>query len=160
MWLSVREKPISVRGLDALFSVVEDPSWFVMAPEMFMKARVASIMALATWLIPIASVLSPGALTTQLVNRKYAEQCEVRTINFTQEADADWRSPRYGRAGYNIAFFNTTPPPPATSVADWFDQPSFQCDRITKLSLFSHQVVAEKASPCSGFNCTYDIEVS
>lgn len=43
-------------------------------------------------------------------------------------------------------------------MADWFDQPSFQSDRITKLAFFSQQVVPEKTSPCPGFNCTYDIE--
>jgi hypothetical protein len=95
-----------------------------------------------------------------LVNQEYFDRCTVRTVNFTQEADSDWRSPRYGRFGYNVAFYNTTPPPPEASVADWYDQPSFQCDRITKLSFYSKQVVPEKTSPCFGFNCTYEIEVS
>lgn len=37
------------RRPQALFSVVEDPSWFILGPEIFLKARVASAMALATW---------------------------------------------------------------------------------------------------------------
>jgi hypothetical protein len=49
MWQNVREKPISLRGLDALFQVVENPSWFFLGSEIFFKARIATLMALATW---------------------------------------------------------------------------------------------------------------
>ena len=52
MWQTVRERPISLQGLDALFQVVENPSWFFLGPEMFYKARIATFMALATWQVP------------------------------------------------------------------------------------------------------------
>lgn len=160
VWQTLREKPITVRGLDALFSVVEDPSWFVLAPEMFSKAKVASVMALATWLIPIASVMSPGSLTTQLVEVRYTDRCNVKSVNFSLEAVSDWRNPRHKQMGFNIAFFNTTPPPPEQSVADWYDQPSLNTKRITLLSFYTDTLVPERSSPCPGFNCTYELEVS
>lgn len=61
--------------------------------------------------------------------------------------------------GYSLAFFNTTPPVPAISVADWYIMPSNVADKITKLALFSYKVVAEPNSPCPGFNCTYRTEI-
>jgi len=117
-------------------------------------------MALATWLIPLASVMSPGSLTAQLVEVTYSGNCVVKSVNFTLEAVSDWRSPRHGQIGFNIAFFNTTPPPPAKSVADWYDQPSQNTERITQLSIYTDQLVPEKSSPCPSFNCTYVTEVS
>lgn len=53
IWQTLREKTVSIRGLDGMFSVIEDPTWFVLAPEIFKKARVASVLAVATWYVII-----------------------------------------------------------------------------------------------------------
>jgi hypothetical protein len=100
-------------------------------------------------------VLSPGSLTAQLKEVNFpGSMCTVNSIDFSLEATSDWRKPRHGRAGYNMAFFNTTPPPPGGDI-DWYDQPSYQADRIAKLSLYGDRIEPEGISPCYGYNCTY-----
>lgn len=105
-------------------------------------------------LIPLASVVAPGALTTQLIEYKENASCTVRYLNFTNEGSTDWNASRHGRPGYTMAFFNTTPPPPAREY-DWYDQPSFNTDRLITLFAFSQDMPTEKGSPCAGWNCTY-----
>lgn len=57
MWYTVRQKAISLRDLDGLFSVIEDPSWFILGVGMMKKAKVASFMALCTWLVYLCQSL-------------------------------------------------------------------------------------------------------
>jgi len=156
VWRTMRRKPISLSGLDALFQVVESPVWFFMGKEMFVKARVASLMAAATWIIPIASVLAPGALTAQMTQVEFGPhgECIVSSLNFSKEVENDWR-PREKNKGYHLAFWNTTPPPPETAVVDWYDQPSFQTERLTQLAYLGKNVLAEEQNPCGRWNCSY-----
>lgn len=43
-----------MRGLDALFSLVEDPSWFIMSKEISLKAKIAALMVSNDyWLLAI-----------------------------------------------------------------------------------------------------------
>jgi len=111
-------------------------------------------------LIPLASVLSPGSLTTELVDVDYSlthGNCNVSTLNFSVAATSDWRHPTK-RPGYLIAFWNTTPPPPATADVVWYDQPAFQTTKLTTLAIFGGHVVAERDSPCPSYNCSYTME--
>jgi hypothetical protein len=73
------------------------------------------------------------------------------------EAISNWRHPTK-RPGYNIAFWNTTPPPPADSIADWYDQPAFQTVRLTTLAFYGRNIVVEDNSPCPLYNCSYTTE--
>ncbi|KAF8243701.1 hypothetical protein K440DRAFT_611828 [Wilcoxina mikolae CBS 423.85] len=159
VWRTLRRKPVSLNGLDALFQVVESPVWFFMGSEMFVKARVASLMALATWLIPLASVLAPGALTAQMREVDYPApgECVVASLNFSKETATDWRA-RKNHLGYHLAFWNTTPPPPQKAEVDWYDQPSYNTKRLTTLSYMGKRILAEEKSPCGGFNCSYTTE--
>ncbi|KAI5795266.1 hypothetical protein EDC01DRAFT_728137 [Geopyxis carbonaria] len=156
LWQTVRTKAITVRGLDALFSIIEDPSWFVMSREILSKARVASLMALATWLIPIASVIAPGSLTTASVLREYPNNtCLTRNLEFSYEGPSDWKKPRHGRKGFNIAFFNET----QNRDISWYDRPSENSNRIVTLAVYADKSldkpITETVSSCPGYNCTY-----
>ena len=48
----MREKSITLRGIDSLFAVVEDPTYFY-SKELFTKAKIAAVMALATWYVSL-----------------------------------------------------------------------------------------------------------
>ncbi|KAL7271987.1 hypothetical protein RUND412_005224 [Rhizina undulata] len=157
LWYTLRRKSMSVRGIDSLFAIVEDPTWFILSKELYMKAKLATLMAAATWLIPLASVLSPGSLTADLKNVTLPiSNCTVPNLNFTLENTADWRHPRHGLNGYDLPFYNTTPPPPAAGI-DWYDQPSKVASKLTTLTVLSQDSIGIKDSPCSGYNCTYAI---
>lgn len=48
VWHTLRAKHITLRGIDGMFAVVEDPTRFA-TKEIFVKAKLATAMALATW---------------------------------------------------------------------------------------------------------------
>ncbi|KAH8150102.1 uncharacterized protein LAJ45_05788 [Morchella importuna] len=157
IWDTMRRKPLTLRGIDSLFAVVEDPTHFF-SPEIYKKAKLATAMAVITWIIPLASVLSPAALTTELAYIVGGNNsCEVHTVNFTSENINDWRKPRF-RAGESLAFWNVTPTYEAKvkDKIEWFDQPSFNAVRLFTLTTMSHTFIPMK-SPCMGFNCTWEL---
>ncbi|CAZ84010.1 unnamed protein product [Tuber melanosporum] len=153
IWHTMRQKAITLKGIDHLFAVVEDPTCFA-SKEIYFKAKLATAMAMATWLIPIASILSPAALTAQLTEVVSPNTtCKVPVLNFTAENTANWREPKKGRFGHSLCFFNTTPPPPRDGPV-WFDQPSFVARKLQVLATFSGKPV-QIATPCSNHNCTW-----
>lgn len=111
-------------------------------------------------IIPLASVLSPAALTTVMADVQGGNStCQVPTLNFTAENFADWRVPKY-RDGDSLAFWNTTPPyevEKTNKATDWFDQPSYNAFRIFTLASLGHTFIPMK-SPCPSFNCTWSIK--
>lgn len=48
IWWTMRRRALSLKGIDALFGMVEDPTWF-MTWEVWRGAKVATLMGLATW---------------------------------------------------------------------------------------------------------------
>lgn len=60
IWKTAREKPFSLRGLDAMFSATTNATAFF-TYEMILHW--SSFLALIVWLIPIAAVVPPSTLT-------------------------------------------------------------------------------------------------
>lgn len=48
IWDTMRRKPLTLRGIDSLFAVVEDPTHFFTL-EIYKKAKLATAMAIITW---------------------------------------------------------------------------------------------------------------
>lgn len=48
VWHTLREKHVSLKGIDGMFAVVEDPTHFT-TKEIYVKAKIATAMAVATW---------------------------------------------------------------------------------------------------------------
>jgi len=44
----MRQKAITLKGIDQLFAIVEDPTCFA-SKEIYFKAKLATAMAMATW---------------------------------------------------------------------------------------------------------------
>ena len=61
-WFAARRKAIRIKGLDAIMAVVQNPLNFF-SPDLLLETKVLFALALISWLLPIASILSPGALT-------------------------------------------------------------------------------------------------
>ncbi|RPA97607.1 hypothetical protein L873DRAFT_1690012 [Choiromyces venosus 120613-1] len=153
IWHTMRQKAVTLKGIDNLFAIVEDPTCFA-SKEIYFKAKLATAMALATWLIPIASMLSPAALTAQLMEVEAPNStCTVPILNFAAENTVDWRHPKKGRFGYSLSFYNTTPPPPKDGPV-WFDQPSFIARKLQILATYSGRSI-QMTTPCSNYNCTW-----
>jgi hypothetical protein len=61
-WFSVRQKAISIRTIDAIFGILQNPTHFV-NKELVLKLKLLSLLAAICWLLPISAIFSPGALT-------------------------------------------------------------------------------------------------
>jgi len=61
-WFSFRRTAISIRGIDAIFGILQSPFKFFV-PEMLVRTPTLTLLALITWFLPISAILSPSALT-------------------------------------------------------------------------------------------------
>ncbi|KAI5808929.1 hypothetical protein DFH27DRAFT_478253 [Peziza echinospora] len=161
IWYTMRRKALSIRTIDAMFGVVEDPTFFFTAPQMVKKSKVSSLLALATWLhrlIPIASVLSPSSLTSDLIHVKRDTSCSVPTVDFPAENKYDYRTAQadFGNA---LSFYNHTDPDDRDSDLA-YDMPSFMNLLVASKSVFNHGIVAPNTTPCpKSNNCTFAIVI-
>ncbi|KAK3990495.1 hypothetical protein QBC44DRAFT_238980 [Cladorrhinum sp. PSN332] len=64
VWLAVREKPISIGGLDAIFAA-DGTIWSCFKFELLRKAKVAVTVGLRVlkWLMPLSALITPATLT-------------------------------------------------------------------------------------------------
>lgn len=85
VWVSLREKFLSLYAIDALFGVTDDFFQFFNG-EMVARAKTATLMAVVRWTIPIAAIFTPGTIsvisTVQLKN----SSCTVPTLKFPYDS--------------------------------------------------------------------------
>ncbi|KAH8919287.1 hypothetical protein BT69DRAFT_1337394 [Atractiella rhizophila] len=62
LWRTVRRSRLRLQSLDALFSVPNDPFAFFTA-ELWTRAKLAIVVALIAWLLPISLLVVPGTLS-------------------------------------------------------------------------------------------------
>ncbi|KAI9675957.1 MAG: hypothetical protein M1829_003195 [Trizodia sp. TS-e1964] len=164
LWYTFRRKAMTLATIDALFAAIEDPTCFFIS-DMSLRATLATIMAAATWLIPIAAVLSPAALTTNIELLVNSTVCpSVPILNFTRESEYNFRDPVQfdDYPGYSLAFVNTTDLRAGPGYFDYYDQPSKTAKRLAILSVYSQKAVpgntaAADSCQSAGWNCTYSI---
>ncbi|CAN9193893.1 unnamed protein product [Alternaria alternata] len=167
IWYTFRRKAMTINGIDGLFSATEDPTQFFLNWEMIRNGKLATLMAACTWLLPLASVLSPASLTSELRTFNDNATCSVATLNFAQESTYDFRDmSKYSLKSLN--FYNTTQPAAEEKrdlrdegYFDYYDQPSKNARRLAFSSVYMQKPQPrENASSVfcgSGWNCTYTI---
>ncbi|KAF9631158.1 hypothetical protein BFW01_g2020 [Lasiodiplodia theobromae] len=64
LWKTLREKYISVQGIDAAFSATQTLVSFA-SREMLSKVKVGSVLALLTWCIPLITLVTPASLSVK-----------------------------------------------------------------------------------------------
>ncbi|KAF2009948.1 hypothetical protein BU24DRAFT_436840 [Aaosphaeria arxii CBS 175.79] len=162
IWRTFRTKAMTIRGIDGLFAATEDPTQFFYNIEMLRNGKLATLMAATSWLIPLASVLSPAALTTEMkTSLNYTTCASVATLNFSHEAQYDFRDKNF-LPGSSLAFYNTTDR--VGKAEGWFDyyaEPSKNARRLAVTSAYlkkpaSHANASFNACG-EGWNCTYSI---
>ncbi|KAL6808083.1 hypothetical protein J3E69DRAFT_378565 [Trichoderma sp. SZMC 28015] len=82
-WLTVRNKAITVAGLDAMFSAAQSPLSFF-SVDFLRKAKAGAIMALLVWCIPLAAVMTPGTLVVVPTTVSTSKSFAVPVVNFSQ----------------------------------------------------------------------------
>jgi|SRR5271163_222859 len=61
-WYSARRTALQIQSLDAMFGVLVNPLKFFNA-DLILRTKVLFIMAVIAWILPIAAIFSPGAMT-------------------------------------------------------------------------------------------------
>ncbi|ORY16789.1 hypothetical protein BCR34DRAFT_475712 [Clohesyomyces aquaticus] len=160
IWHTFRNKAMTVHAIDGLFSATEDLTQF-MVWEMVRSAKVATFMAACSWLIPIASVLSPASLTSEGRTTYNQTTCpSVASLNFTHESLYNFR--KEGEfPGSSLAYYNTTDGAGGDGYFDYYDQPSKNAKRLTVTSVYLQKPAmypnASLNSCGEGYNCEYSI---
>lgn len=144
MWhpLYLDKRGVSIEAVDALFGVLDSPVKFFNV-GIWRTAPVATLMATAKWLLPLAALVSPSALTVEPYERDSTiSDCSVPTLDMTSLPPED-------KAATNLAL---------TTILDSTEQQftsSIMAQRIVWLVTQDGRQ-SSWASPC-GLNCTYEI---
>ncbi|KAF2873299.1 hypothetical protein BDV95DRAFT_516925 [Massariosphaeria phaeospora] len=162
VWYTVRKRALTIKAIDGFFSATEDFTQF-WNWEMIRNGKLAAFMALCGWLIPIASVLAPGALTQELQSKYGDNHCpSVAALNFTREETFNFRN-KQNFLGSSLTFLNTTDiKAEKEGWFDYYDQPSKLARRLAITSAYLGKPATHpnaSVNACGqGWNCTYVIE--
>lgn len=81
VWLTLRKKWLTLRGIDAVFGVTSDPTYFTNG-MMLERAKAVTLMAIAMWVIPMAAILTPGTIPVERFLQTETIPCSVRSLRF------------------------------------------------------------------------------
>lgn len=81
VWLTLRKKWLTLTAIDSLFGVISDPTLFL-DWRMMRQAKVATVMAIMMWVVPLAAILTPGTLSVKTVAITDTVDCFVPSLLF------------------------------------------------------------------------------
>ncbi|KAF9888266.1 hypothetical protein FE257_008835 [Aspergillus nanangensis] len=84
MWTTLRRRSMNLRGIDAMFGVLNNPINFL-TPEMWVFASTLSVIATISWLVPLTALVTPATLSVNLLTKPNITRAHVPTVNFTDE---------------------------------------------------------------------------
>ncbi|KAI1473614.1 hypothetical protein F4774DRAFT_423111 [Daldinia eschscholtzii] len=164
IWITVRNKFLSVTALDSLFAAAEDAG-ALFNIEIYKQAKIAMLLAAFVWLTPIVIILTSNTLTMEIAMSVENTTCSgIRTLNFTKDELEEWRNATKSDNlyGLSMSLWNTTASD--TTSPDWFDyydRPSNPLIRVATHATFMGQAVSKggiSIDICgSSWNCTYTI---
>ena len=80
-WTTVEKKPVSIGGINSIFAATRDLGSLVNW-GMLSRAKLASLLALICWCLPLSAVVTPATLTVQSVSRTRNAVKIVPAIDF------------------------------------------------------------------------------
>lgn len=81
VWATLRKKSMTLGGIDALFGVSSDPTFFANL-NMLRRAKFATLMAIMMWVLPLTAILSPGTISVKTMLQTSTLPCTVQSIRF------------------------------------------------------------------------------
>ena len=129
-----------------------------------LRSPKSSFILIGIRIIPLASVLSPAALTSELTRVGILGTCPgVATLNFSRESTFNFRQENEdGGHGTSLNFYNTTDVAgKAQGYFDYYDQPSKNARRLAYSAAYLKKPLArDNARPMycgSAYNCTFTL---
>lgn len=170
VWLTLRKKWFTLNAIDSLFGIISDPTLFL-DWKMMRHAKVATVMAIAMWILPLAAILTPGTISVKTVARSDSVDCFVPSLLFGFDHLSNATRPPIGRNESILRFWNWSDP---KKEMTWNVRiiPAFMLTaytgtitRLPDLLPFNSSDLAQVESPgrstlmqqC-GSNCTYPVE--
>ena len=95
LWRELKSYIVSFKGIDAACAATQDPAALAHR-EFWRKAKRASTLALLTWLLPIATFISPATLNVRTVMMSTTQLISVPVLNIAQAS-------QYTRYTYAVA---------------------------------------------------------
>ncbi|OQE22468.1 hypothetical protein PENSTE_c010G08634 [Penicillium steckii] len=147
IWATLRRKSVNLRGIDAMFSILNDPLAFF-APDMWLCAKTLTLLAIISWLIPLTALITPATLSVHLKTTPSITRLSVPTVEFNQEFWKDWALTEgagwiYGPSYVISRLLTTTsssstiipltPPLPNSSYTLEFYGPSYKCQNLSEV---------------------------
>ncbi|KAL9614155.1 MAG: hypothetical protein Q9167_001365 [Letrouitia subvulpina] len=83
LWRSLKNRTLSIRAVNSAFNATQT-LWSYTNLEMLSKLRLASIVALVGWFLPITTVFTPATLSVQAVVRDRVLTANVPTLRISQ----------------------------------------------------------------------------
>lgn len=83
VWATLRKRAMTLEGIDAMFEVVSDPFYFANL-DMILRARLATLIALIMWVMPLASLFTPSTISvTAGGTADYEVNCTAPTVKYS-----------------------------------------------------------------------------
>lgn len=87
VWRSVRQNTMTVKALDSLFGAFSGDPRSLFQGDLYRSARLALLLAVVGWLLPIATVFTPATLRIKPMTRSSSRSCIVSTMNLNNITD-------------------------------------------------------------------------
>ncbi|KAL3494392.1 hypothetical protein BJX62DRAFT_247638 [Aspergillus germanicus] len=85
IWAVLRKKFMKLRGIDAMFAVLTSPLAFLVL-DLWVYAKVLTVMAIVSWVIPLTAVITPATLSVRLLQTSNLTDTRVPTLNFADSS--------------------------------------------------------------------------
>ncbi|KAI1393011.1 uncharacterized protein F4822DRAFT_426206 [Hypoxylon trugodes] len=144
-WATLRQRAISIRGIDSMFDILDNP-WSFLNADLLLNAKTLTIISAISWILPIITIVTPATLTVGPQMTQDVITTKVPGYNFS---DVDgWPvyegAGRYSGVGPEIArlftttytsnsFVPQTPPYPNASYDLDFWGPSYKCLNLSEV---------------------------
>ncbi|KAF8594642.1 hypothetical protein BDV93DRAFT_549158 [Ceratobasidium sp. AG-I] len=87
LWRSVYQTFMSVKALDSLFGAFAGDPRSLFRRDLYSSARLALLIAVAAWLLPIATIFTPATLRVKASDHTSSSDCIVPTIDLSNITD-------------------------------------------------------------------------
>ncbi|KNB08913.1 hypothetical protein FOXG_09612 [Fusarium oxysporum f. sp. lycopersici 4287] len=169
-WLIARHKMARLETVDAVFTANND-IFSLLTWSSLKNSKIGTLLALYCWITPLVVVLTAETLVVVAGVTEELVSCpSVRTLNFDNEANYDWRERPVmdGRTLRSVAHFNTTSreTKPKDFNLTHFDYSNAASTMYTSVvsnkAVFMREPLVRDESAeevCSdGWNCSYVVE--
>ncbi|EXM16960.1 hypothetical protein FOTG_14765 [Fusarium oxysporum f. sp. vasinfectum 25433] len=169
-WLIARHKMARLETVDAVFTANND-IFSLLTWSSLKNSKIGTLLALYCWITPLVVVLTAETLAVVAGVTEELVSCpSVRTLNFDNEANYDWRERPVmdGRTLRSVAHFNTTSRETKpkdfnlTHFDYWNAASTMYTSVVSNKAVFMREPLVRDESAeevCSdGWNCSYVVE--